>query len=108
MPTQTKEGTKGYMALIERMQDVLSDYTLTNSEDEKVEVGEKRIYAPNIVTVVEGEVIALETGISEYQDDAYMELTKEMKEDSYDKLYKILDDFKIRESMCGIDTDTRC
>ena len=61
-----------------------------------------------VTTRREGEVIALETGISEHQDDAYMELTKEIKEDSYDKLYKILDDFKIRESMCGIDKDSGC
>ena len=53
-------------------------------------------------------MIALETGISDKQTDGYMKLTEEIKKDSYDKLYKILDDFKIRESMCGVDQDTGC
>ena len=104
----TKEGTKEYNELVELLSNVLEDYTLTDKEDNEVENGEKRIYATNVVTVVEGEVIALETGISDIQDDAYMELTKEIKKESYDKLYKILDDFKIRESMCGINQDTGC
>lgn len=104
----TKEGTKEYHELVELLFDVLDDYTLTDKEGNEIETGKKRIYAPNVVTVVEGEVISLETGISDKQDDAYMELTKEIKEDSYNKLYEILDDFKIKESMCGINADSGC
>lgn len=104
----TKEGTEGYYELLEVLDDVLEDYTLIDKDDNKVSTGEKRIYAPNIVTVVEGEVIALETGISDKQTDGYMKLTEEIKKDSYDKLYKILDDFKTRESMCGVNSNSGC
>lgn len=73
----SKEGTDGYYDLLDRLDSVLSDYTLS-SDDDTVSVGEKRIYAPNIVTVVEGKAISLVEGISDLQTDAYMELTEGM------------------------------
>ena len=79
----TKEGTEGYMSLIEKMGNVLSDYTLTNENNEKVEVGEKRIYAPNVVAVVNGKAEKMVEGISEKLEDPYSELTEEMKKESY-------------------------
>jgi len=79
----TKEGTDGYMMLIDKMQDVLSDYTLTDANGESVLVGEKRIYAPNIVAVVDGNAEKMVEGISEELEDPYSELTDKMKKDSY-------------------------
>ncbi len=76
--TTSKEGSEGYQKLIEQLSNVLADYTLTNSKDKKVKTGEKRIYAPNIVTVVKGEAVKLVEGISPDQTDAYMELTDDM------------------------------
>ena len=80
---QTKEGTEGYVSLIEKMSEVLSDYTLTNEENEKVEVGEKRIYAPNVVAVINGKAEKMVEGISEKLEDPYSELTEEMRKESY-------------------------
>ncbi|MBP5678252.1 MAG: hypothetical protein J6X28_00290 [Bacilli bacterium] len=85
---QVKEGTKGYMKLIDLMGDVLSDYTL-EKDGEKVEVGEKRIYAPNVVAVVDGQAEKMVEGTSEKLTDPYMKLTEEMKEESY-KSFKCL------------------
>ena len=79
-----KEGSEGYLGLLNRLEKVLDDYTLTY-EDEKVEMGEKRIYAPNVVSIVNGEAKELETGISDEQDDAYMKLTDDMKKETYNK-----------------------
>ena len=103
----TKEGTKEYNELLEKLDKVLEDYILTDKENNEISTDKKRIYAPSIVTVVEGEVIALETGINE-NTDITKELSKEDKQEIYDNLYKILDDFKIRESMCGINADSGC
>lgn len=80
---RTKEGTKGYNDLIEKMAEVLSDYTLTVDE-EVLEVGEKRIYAPNVVAVVDGKATKMVEGISSLLTDPYMELTEEIKKESYD------------------------
>ena len=64
---------------------VLDDYTLTNEDGEEVEVGKKRIYAPNVVSVVSGQAKQLETGISEEQEDPFMDLSKDIKSDMYNK-----------------------
>lgn len=80
----TTEGTEGYNQLLERMNDILKDYNL-KKDDEEIETGEKRIYAPNVVAVSNGKAIQLETGISEKQKDAYQELTDKMKKETYNK-----------------------
>ena len=79
-----KEGSEGYIGLLNRLDDVLDDYTLEYNGNE-VETDEKRIYAPNIVSVVNGEAKELETGISDDQNNPYMELTEDMKKDTYNK-----------------------
>lgn len=79
-----KEGSEGYLGLLNRLDKVLEDYTLIY-EDEEITTGEKRIYAPNVVSVVNGQAKELETGISGEQTDAYMELTDDMKKDTYNK-----------------------
>ncbi len=80
----TKEGSEGYIALLKRFDSVLDDYILTY-EGEEIDTGEKRIYAPSVISVVNGEAKELETGISEEQEDAYMDLTDEMRRETYNK-----------------------
>lgn len=81
----TKEGDKDYMKLIELYGDVLSDYTIKNG-DEKISAGEKRIYAPNVVAVVNGEAKEMVEGVSEELEDPYGEITEEMNSASIKQL----------------------
>ena len=83
------EGSKAYLELIDKMSDVLDDYTLTKDE-EKISVGEKRIYAPNVIAISNGKAIQLETGISEDLKDPYGKLTKEIKKYAYNKFKCLL------------------
>ena len=103
----TKEGTKEYNQLVELFDSVLEEYTLEDKEGNTISTDKKRIYAPSIITVVEGEIIALETGLNN-DLDINKELSKEDKKEIYDKFYKILDDYIIRESLCGVEEDTGC
>lgn len=73
-----KEGTEAYYKLLELLDNVLSEYSLTDSDGNKVETNEKRIYAPNVVAISAGVPTELTTGISSLQTDGYMELTDEM------------------------------
>lgn len=82
----TREGDPFYMKLLDQMKNVLSDYSLSDADGNPVEVGEKRIYAPNVVAVVNGEAIEMTEGIADTLEDPYSELTEDMIEDSYDKL----------------------
>ncbi len=88
---KVKDGGEGYDELLQALDNVLSDYTLTNSKGKQVSTGEKRIYAPNIVSVVDGVPQKLTTGLSESQTDAYMELTEEMLTEMYDSIDCVLD-----------------
>jgi thiol-disulfide isomerase/thioredoxin len=81
----TKEGDKDYMKLVELYSDVLSDYTIKNGE-EKMSAGEKRIYAPNVVAVVNGEAKEMVEGVSEELEDPYGEITDKMKKASIKQL----------------------
>ncbi|MDE5587482.1 MAG: hypothetical protein K2I72_03815, partial [Bacilli bacterium] len=96
----TKEGTESYYKLLELLNNVLSDYILTDSDGNEVSTGKKRIYAPNVVAIVDGVAAKLETGISEKQTDGYMELTDEIKEDIYNKLKNILNYVKKGKKTC--------
>ncbi len=81
VPELEVEGSSAYKLVLERFNDFLSDYALTDSNGNRVSVGEKRVYAPNFVYVLNGKAIRLVTGISDKQTDAYAELTSEMLED---------------------------
>ena len=85
--TQTIEGDKNYSKLLDIFSDFLNDYTLTNSDGEKVIVGEKRIYAPNFLYIEEGIPKKLITGISEKQTGSNDLLTDEILLDE-EKIFK--------------------
>lgn len=102
----TKKGTDEYYELLKRMDNVLTKYNITNKENEEIDTNEKRIYAPNIVSFVEGKAIKMETGISKKETDPYMELTKGMTNYTK-KTFKCL--FKCVEDSIGTCTkDNMC
>ena len=86
----TQAGSDGYYELLDRLSNVLSDYSLEDEEGNKVDAKEKRIYAPNIVSVVSGKAVKLTTAISDKQKDGYQTLTKEILKDTKEKLECVL------------------
>ena len=96
----TKEGSEGYYKLIDKMSNVLADYELTDKDDNTVSADEKRIFAPNVVLVVKGEATKLTEGISEDQNDGYMELTDDMINDTYKQFEEILNEYKENDTLC--------
>lgn len=91
VPVKIEDGGKSYGELIELLADVLSDYTLTTEEGEEVAVGEKRIYAPNVVAVYKGTPKQKIEGTPSTLEDPYSELTDEMIEESYNSFNCIWD-----------------
>ena len=96
----TKEGNTAYMELIDKFSNVLDDYTIDGES-----IGEKRIYAPNVIAVSNGKAIQLETGISDELTDPYSKLTSKIKKYAYNKfkcLIKCLEDASItcQKDMC--------
>ena len=102
-PKLVKKGSKDYSKLLEKLEPVLEDYTLTDSDNNEIKVGEKRIYAPSIVSVIDGKAKELTTGISDKQTDGYMKLTKEMEKDTYNKIKKVLKQVSDKNNTCYFD-----
>ncbi len=99
----TKEGDKNYLKLIKKLDSVLKEYTLTTDDDNEVKVGEKRIYAPNVVSIIDGSAKELTTGISDKQTDGYITLTDEMKQESYKEIKKVVQEVVTYNSTCDLD-----
>lgn len=102
-PKLVKKGSKDYSKLLEKLEPVLEEYTLTDSDNNEIKVGEKRIYAPSIVSVIDGKAKELTTGISDKQTDGYMKLTKEMEKDTYNKIKKVLKQVSDKSNTCYLD-----
>ena len=84
-----QEGSESYFKLLEYLDNVLSQYTLKDTDGNMIDVNEKRIFLPNFVAVVKGEAKELVEGISEKQTEFNGELTKEVIKEEQ----KIFDSF---------------
>lgn len=102
-PKLVKKGSKDYGKLLKKLEPVLEDYTLTDSDNNEIKVGEKRIYAPSIVSVIDGKAKELTIGISDKQTDGYMKLTKEMEKETYNKIKKVLKQVSDKSNTCYLD-----
>lgn len=100
----TKDSGEGYNDLLKALNNVLADYILKDKDGNDIKTGEKRIYAPNVVVVKRGEAVGLETGISSKQENGYMDLTDEMKEETYNKFKEILKKLNSDEGVCTNET----
>lgn len=108
---RTKEGTEAYYKLLELLNPVLQDYSPLTYETKKgktkeVKIDEKRIYAPNVVIVKNGEAISLETGIVEKLTDPYMELTDEIKCEIKEAFACMFDKLASEENTCSVENKT--
>ena len=81
-----KDGDKSYMELLTKLDSVLSDYSLEDDSSKEYETNEKRIYAPNVVAIVNGKPERLVEGISEDLKDPYGKITDKMNKDSINQL----------------------
>lgn len=96
----TREGSTGYNDLLNRLDNVLDKYKIVDSEGNQIESEYKRIYAPNIVAIVSGKAESLTTGISDKQDDAYMEITEKMKKEMYNKIKCTMECVSKKSTVC--------
>ena len=109
---RTKEGTAEYYRLLEQLGTVLNDYSPLKYETKKgktkeVKIDEKRIYAPSVVVVKNGEAITMETGLVENLNDPYMELTDELKCEIKEVFNCMFDKLKTESNTCSVE-DKAC
>lgn len=105
---RTKEGTDAYYRLLELLNPVLNDYTPLKYETKKgktkeVKIDEKRIYAPNVVVVKNGEAISMESGIVEELADPYMDLDDGIKCKIKEQFNCVFEKLNTDSNTCSVD-----
>lgn len=82
---RTKDGSKAYYELLEKLKDELTDYTLTGEKNKKLQTGEKRIYMPMVIAINDGKVVEKHVGTVELTKDQnkYSSLTEEQTKELY-------------------------
>lgn len=104
----TREGTKDYYDLLNRLNQYLRDYILTDKEGNSYDTNEKRIYMPYFITVKDGIIVEAKgvTRTLEDGQDAYSEMT----DSQYKSLYKDFTDMfsKVYTVNNACSTDEAC
>lgn len=83
---ESKAGDKYYLKLLTKMKNVLDNYELQDETGKKYDTDEKRIYAPNVIAVLNGKAEKKVEGISSDLKDPYGEITEKMKKESIGQL----------------------
>lgn len=92
-----KDGTESYYKILDKLKDYLTDYKIT-SDKKDYDTGEKRLYAPTIVAVKNGEIIGLHEATVDSQTDPYAGLNVDEKKELYDIYTDMFS--KINDSKC--------
>lgn len=94
---KVNDGNKNYSKLLEYFNEFLDDYTLTDEENNVINVGEKRIFAPTFIYVENGKAVRETTGISKKLTSPFDELTEEILKDEE----KLFNDFFGADLACN-------
>lgn len=94
-----KKGDISYNKLVEKLSSVLSEYEIKDKDGNKIKTGTKRIYAPNLVAVVNGKVESMEDGISPHEKNPYKKLTKKINNESKKEIECLLKCLE-KENVC--------
>lgn len=94
---KVNDGDKNYSKLLEYFNEFLDDYTLTDEENNVINVGEKRIFAPTFIYVENGKAVRETTGISKKLTSPFDELTEEILNDEE----KLFNDFFGADLACN-------
>lgn len=74
---RTKEGTDAYYKILKELEEFLNDYSITDAKGKEYKTGVKRLYAPTVVMVKDGEVKAFHEDVLPSLEDPYAGLTTE-------------------------------
>ncbi len=74
-----KQGSSTYYKIVKFLEEYLKEYTLTSKEGKIIKTGEKRLFAPTVLAVSNGEIRFFHEGTIDSQKNGYEKLTEEQK-----------------------------
>lgn len=98
-----KEGKKEYYEVRDKLSNILDDYIL-KTDKEELNTNTKRIYAPNLIGIVNGKGYKLTTGIKELSKDPYKPMTKKEKKYAYNSFTCVMKCVQDNQKVCKKDS----
>ncbi len=99
---QTKKGSKDYLKILELLDEKLNEYYVYDEDNVAYDTKEKRLLAPTVVAVYEGEITDIHVGTVNSQNSGYDKLTTEETKE-LEKIIKDLIDSKNNNDYCTQD-----
>lgn len=100
---ETKKGSEDYYKLLTYFNDVLYNYSLYTKDGKEVKTEMKRIYSPNIISVLDGVPTTLTIAEPKGYKDHYKEMTSKQYEECKNDILKVLEEVVTYSSTCGIE-----
>lgn len=92
----TEEASEGYHELLAKLDSILSDYILKDSDGNEYNTGEKRIYVPTVLFIRKGQIVDYHFDTVDSQTDPYVALDEEQELELYNiylaGIHKVLND----------------
>lgn len=101
-----EEGKEGYKDLLEKLDSILSEYTVKDDDGKEYDTGEKRIFVPTVIFVKNGKILDYHMDTVESQTDPYVGLNEEQEMELYDIYVKGI--HKILGDQCDDDSEEHC
>lgn len=92
--SKSKEGSTAYYKLLDLLEPVLDEYIV-----DEINTNEKRIYAPNYISILNGKPQLKVDGISSLQTNGYQEINEDIKQDMKDQFQSLFD--SIQKKACS-------
>ena len=101
-----EEGKEGYKDLLEKLDSILSEYTVKDDDGKEYDTGEKRIFVPTVIFVKNGKILDYHMDTVESQTDPYVGLNEDQEMELYDIYVKGI--HKILGDQCDDDSEEHC
>ncbi len=98
---KVKDGSSGYYKILRLMDANLEEFYLTDDEGNKFDTNEKRLYAPTVVAVKNGEVKSLHVGTVSSQESPDVKLNNEQTKELEDIIEKLIDSKNNDNNVCS-------
>lgn len=89
--SKTSEGSEKYYQILELLDEYLEEFVLEDEAGNTYDTGEKRLYAPSLVAVKDGEVTSFHEGTIDSQNSGYDELSEEELNELKQIITKLID-----------------
>ena len=89
--SKSQEGSTAYYKLLDLLEPVLDEYIV-----DETDTHEKRIYAPNYISILNGKPQLKVDGISSLQTNGYQEINEDIKQDMKDQFQSLFDSIQTK------------